>query len=181
MKPISAVRCLLGLFLFLAADAMQAQKSTPAEATAIGLARITDITIGEGYVTGTESIEARITVLEVVRGGKAYDLMRTASSSNPPPASGVEYICARIRFEFGAKGASGDLSYGIRAEQFASVSDNGRQYERPSVVPPKPELGGRLYPGDSLEGWIALVVSVEDKKPLMTFGNNYNRIWFRLY
>jgi hypothetical protein len=141
----------------------------------------TEIAIGEGYVTSTESFEARLTVLEVARGEKAWDLVKTASPSNRPPEPGMEYICVRIRFEFGAKGDTGDLSYGVRDEQFASLSDGGRQYERPSVVRPKPELSGRLYPGDSLEGWIVLLVSAEDKRPLMTFGNNYYRIWFKLY
>jgi len=58
---------------------------------------------------------------------------------------------------------------------------NGRQYQRPSIVIPKPELRGRLYQGDSLEGWIVLLVSMGDKKPLMSFGNNYSRVWFKLY
>jgi hypothetical protein len=46
---------------------------------------------------------------------------------------------------------------------------------------PKPELSGMLYPGDSLEGWIVFLVAIDDKTPLMTFGNNYNRAWFKLY
>ena len=171
---------LFGIFLVLSAHILRAQTPAADEATAIGATRTTSITIGEGYVTGTESVEARITVLEVLRGEKARELVGAANAANKAPETGMEYVAARIRFEFGTKGGP-DQSYGIRDEQFASVSENGRQYERPSVVQPKPELSGRLYPGDSLEGWVAFLVSVDDKKPLMTFGNNYNRVWFKLY
>ncbi len=180
-QHINFVGCILGVFLFLTVDLVRAQAPDPQDATVIGVARKAEITIGEGYATSTESFEARLTVLEVVRGEKAWDLVRTASPSNRLPESGMQYICARIRLEFGAKGETGELSYGIREEQFASVSEGGKQYERPSVVLPKPELVGRLYPGESLEGWVVLLVSVEDKKPLMTFGNNYSRVWFKLY
>jgi hypothetical protein len=166
------------LLVFLAATA---HGQTPApEACSPGVACKAKITIGEGYVTGTETVEAAITVLEVLRGGKALDMVKAASPSNKNPDAGMEYVAARIKFVFGTKGGPGDLSYGIRDEQFALVSEKGRQYERPSVVLPKPELSGRLYPGDSLEGWIVLLVSVDDKKPLMSFGNNYYRVWFKL-
>ena len=170
-----------GLVLLFLAVPVSGQSPPGGEPCAIGAACKTEITIGEGYVTSTESVEAGITVLEIVRGEKAWDLVKAASPSNQPPAGGMEYISARIRFEFGAKGASGDQSFGIRDEQFASVSENGRQYERPSIVQPKPELRGRLYLGDSLVGYLVFLVSVEDKKPIMSFGNNYNRVWFRLY
>jgi hypothetical protein len=151
-----------------------------ADATAIGVAQKADISIGEGYVTSTQSLEAKITLLELLRGEKAWELIKSASPSNKPVASGMEYLAARIRFELAADGP-GDLSCAVRDEQFASFRDGGRQYARPAVVPPRPELSGRLYPGDALEGWIVLLVSKEDEKPLMSFGNNYGRVWFKLY
>ena len=110
------------------------------------------ITIGEGYVTGTETVEAAITILEVVRGEKAWALVKAADSSNKPAETGMEYVAVRIRFDYGQKGGSEDLSYGIRSEQFASISEGGKQYESPGVAAPIPELKGRLYPGESLFG-----------------------------
>jgi hypothetical protein len=175
-----ATAWLFGFMLACSANHLQAQPTGADEAVGIGVARAVEIKIGEGYVTGTESVEAKITVLEVVRGDKSWDLLKAASPSNKLPEVGMEYITARIRFEYGTKGGA-DQSYGIRDEQFASISEGGRQYERPSVEHPKPALNGRLYPGESLEGWITLLVPVENRKPLMTFGNNYNRAWFKLY
>jgi hypothetical protein len=171
---------LIILSLFFAISANSQSPSVPGACNR-EVACKANITIGEGYVTSTEIVESAITVLEIVRGEKAWDMVKAASPSNRSPDSGMEYIAARIKFVFGIKRAAGDLSYAIRDEQFALVSENGRQYQRPSIVIPKPELSGRLYPGDSLEGWIVLLVSMGDKKPLMSFGNNYNRVWFKLY
>jgi hypothetical protein len=167
-------------FLITLSPETPAQNSAPDDAVPIGTARKLTLVVGEGYVTQTESLEATVTVLEVVRGEKAWGLLKAASPSNKPAEAGLEYAAARIRFELGAGGA-GNQTYGIREEQFASVSSTGSQYATPSVVQPKPALSGRIYPGDSLEGWVAFLVAVDESKPLMTFGNNYRRSWFRLY
>jgi len=137
--------------------------------------------VGEGYVTSTEKGVAKITILEVLRGEEAWGLVKSASSTNKPSNPGMEYIAARIRFAFESIEDSGDLTYGIRFEQFALASESGEPYDRPSLVQPKPELNGRLYPGDLLEGWLVFLVSSDDRKPMMSFGNNYNKVWFRLY
>jgi hypothetical protein len=177
-----AFRILELCFFLLASSAeILAQNSAYGDAAPIGTARKVALFVGEGYVTEAESVEATITVLELVRGEKAWELVRNASLSNKPADIGFEYAAARIRFQLGANGAVGNRSYGIREEQFAWVSSSGNQYETPAIVQPKPALNGRLYSGDSLEGWVAFLVSVEDKKPLMSFGNNYRRYWFRLY
>lgn len=172
--------CIFVLLLFPFAGILRAQADSADKASAIGTASTTVITLGEGYVTDTESVEAQITVLEVLRGEKAWDRIKAEDPINKPPDTGMEYIAVRVHIEYGAEGG-GDQSYGFREEQFASVSQSGSQYGRPSIASLKPELSGRLYPGESLEGWVVLLVSVDDPKPLMTFGNNYNRLWFRLY
>jgi hypothetical protein len=174
----AAFRLFLLLFLVAPENGLSLHQQ---EACSPGDSCKTKITIGEGYVTGVETVEAEITVLEIVRGEKAWNMVKAADPSNKPPDAAMEYIAARIRFVFGAKGAPGELTYGVRDEQFASVSGSGRQYEHPAIAPPKPELRGRLYQGDSLEGWVALLVSIDDQKPLMSFGNNYNRVWLKLY
>ena len=180
MKDKTAAAFVVAFLTALFTGSLAAQTS-PEASTPLGVTAQTSINIGEGYATGVESVRAAITVLEIVRGEKAWEMIRGASASNRPPDSGMQYLCARIRFEFGEKGSSSERSYGIREEQFASVSENGKQYERPNILLPKPQLNGRLYPGESLEGWIALLVNSEDRKPLMTFGNNYSRVWFKLF
>src|SRR5512136_2859967 len=128
-KPASGLAWIV-LLLFWAISANSQSRLVP-EACGQGVACKANITIGEGYVTSTEIVESAVTVLEIVRGEKAWDMVKAAGPSNRSPDSGMEYIAARIKFVFGIKGATGDLSYGIRDEQFALVSENGRQYQRP--------------------------------------------------
>ena len=181
MKPNRVFASLVVLFcLFVFTGALKAQ-NVGADATPLGVTREIAMRVGEGYVTDTQIMDARITVLEVIRGAKAWDLVKTSSPSNKPAGTGMEYLVARIKFEFGAKGATGNQTYSIHEEQFVSVSSDGKQYETPSVVYPKPTLSGRLYEGESLEGLIVMLVGAAETTPLMIFGNNYNRTWFRLY
>lgn len=179
MRNKMIMAALAVLFSAPRADRVLAQASAD-QAVPVGTICEASLRLGEGYVTDIESVEARIAVLEVVRGAKAWDMVKAADPSNKPPDSGMEYVAVRVRFEYAAKQGR-DQSYGLRDEQFASVSETGKPYGRPSVAPPKPALSGRLYPGDTLEGWIVLLVSADDLKPLMTFGHNYDRLWFRLY
>jgi hypothetical protein len=149
------------------------------EAAPVGSTATARFTIGEGYVAASEAAEAQITVLEIVRGERAWALVRSASPSNKPPGAGFEYLVARVRFEFRGKG--GDADFAVRDEQFAASSADGEPYQSAAVVQPKPALDGRLYSGDVLEGWATFLVAVTDAKPLMSFGHNYGRVWFQLY
>jgi hypothetical protein len=133
----------------------------------------------EDMYRSPETYDAKITVLEVLRGEKPADLIKKASASNAPAQSGFEYILARIRFEYSARGAPGDKAWRVGKRQFHAYSGEGIPYRFPSIVLPEPELAGELRSGDSLQGWLAFEVAKQDKKPLMIFepGN----VWFRLY
>ncbi len=128
------------------------------------------ITFGDAYATAIEAYDARITVIEVVRGARAWALLKKQDASNRKPDSGYEYVLARVRFEFIAKGKTGDKVYDLREDQFTAFSSDGStQYPAPKAVPPKPRLAGTLHSGDSAEGWIALIVARKDRKPFTAF------------
>jgi hypothetical protein len=140
-----------------------------------------------GSASSLEPYDVKITLLEVMRGEKAWDLIKEASVSNKPPKAGSEYILARIRFDYSASGVPGDKVWEISNEQFTALSSDGKLYETPSIVLPKPELSGSLRSGGSIEGWRVFQVPREDNKPLMTFdpasGGGMLRgkvIWFQL-
>jgi hypothetical protein len=142
---------------------------------------------GEGY-TSQELYDMKITLVEVLRGKRAWDLLNGASPSNNPPKAGFDYILVRVKLEFSARGSRRECSYELKPEQFIALSVDGREYESPSVAPPKPHLSGNLRSGGSLEGWRAFLVQQGDSKPLMTFdpasGGGMSRgkiIWFQLY
>jgi hypothetical protein len=126
-----------------------------------------------------EIYDAKITVLEILRGEEAADLIDNAGDSNAPARSGFEYLLAHIRFEFFARGAPGDKTWNLSAKQFHAFSRNGTRYATPSIVPPEPELAGELRPGDSQQGWIVFEVTKQDRKPLMIF--DQGNVWFQLY
>jgi len=140
-----------------------------------------------GSASSLEPYDVKMTLLEIVRGEKAWDLIKEASVSNKPPKAGSEYILARIRFEYSASGVPGDKVWELSREQLTALSADGKLYETPSIVLPKPELSGSLRSGSSIDGWRVFQVSREDNKPLMSFdpasGGGMLRgkvLWFQL-
>lgn len=126
-----------------------------------------------------ETYDAKITVLEIMRGEPAKDLLTKASASIVPAKNGFDYVLARIRFEYTARGAPGDKAWELTGKQFSAFSAAGKPYQIPSIVPPEPGLDGALRPGNSRQGWVAFEVAKDDPKPVMTF--SLGSIWFQLY
>jgi hypothetical protein len=184
---IGRILACLVLTLVACVETARAEGQSPHSAIPVGVPIVTVIECGEGY-TSLELYDAKITLLEIVRGEKAWKRIKEASVSNGPPDVSFEYILARIKFEFFKRGFPGDKNYELRGSQFVAFSINGKEYKTPPVVQPKPELSGRLRSGDSLEGWITFKVAIDDNKPLMTFTadptgavQHGGNIWFQLY
>jgi hypothetical protein len=136
----------------------------------IGTPVTTTITFGDAYATAIETYDARITVIEVMRGRRAWDLLKKQNALNRQPDSEFEYILARVRFEFTAKGKPGDKIYDLREDQFVAFSSDGStRYSATNAIPPKPRLSGTLHSGDSAEGWIVFIVARYDRKPFTAF------------
>jgi len=126
-----------------------------------------------------ELYDVKITILEVLRGKEAWERLQSASTSNQPAKDAFEFVLARIRFEYHARGMPGNKSYTIQKDDFKVYSKDNRAYEGPRVLPPKPGLVGRiLRPGDSCEGWVPFLVEKEDKKPFIFFSGG---MWFQLF
>jgi len=135
-----------------------------------------------------ERYDIKIAVQEVVRGEEAWDLIKAASSSNKPAEAGFEYVLARIHFEYYARTKPGTCGHELKGDQFASYSSDGKKYSSASsVVPPAPELSGRVFSGESLDGWVVFQVPGDDSTPIMAFNPSVSKaiaaqnIWFQLY
>jgi hypothetical protein len=154
----------------------------------VGTPVATIIEFGEQYL-GSELYDARITVLEVVRGEKAWDLIHQAGASNPRPNAAFEYLLARARFEFSARTSPAPDSYHLDQNQFAATDSEGREFGPPALAAyPQPPLRGTLKPGDSRDGWLAFLVRKNVSKPLMVFREDVGQVshrgggtWFELY
>jgi hypothetical protein len=161
--------------------------SSPLDPAPIGKTVAGIIECGRGY-TSHELYDMKITLLEVVRGEEAWKRIKDASASNKPAPAGSEYVLARVRFEFFARGTPGLCIHELNPGQFMAYSADGADYKSPSVVPPKPEMHHSLHSGESWEGWAAFLVPQQDKKPLMSYSADAGAAilhgggrWFALY
>jgi Domain of unknown function (DUF4352) len=161
---------LIAATISLAAANPIAATSFAGSAQPLGRTLSTIIIFGDQYNGGDELYDAKITVAQVVRGEKAWEMLKALSTSNLPPKSGFEYLLARVHFEFSARTSPSHYNYTIDETQFIAMKADGTPYAAASIaVRSMPELQGVLKPGDSLEGWMTFVVPRADRQPLMLF------------
>jgi hypothetical protein len=146
----------------------QTPGSSPSTPASTGVTLTGIVECGRGY-TSHELYDMKITLIEVVRGGAAWKRIREASPSNKAADPGFEYVLARVRFEYYARGTPGLCIHQLSPQQFSSCSSDGQDYQIADVVMPKPELRKDMKSGETVEGWIAFSVSQQDKAPLMTY------------
>jgi hypothetical protein len=146
----------------------QGQGSSPSDPVPTGITVSGIVECGEGY-TSHELYDMKITLLEVIRGEQAWKRLQAASSSNKPADPGTEYLLARIRYEYSARGVPGTCVLQLTPEEFTAYSASGEGYKAVSVVSPRPELRKGLKSGDSFEGWVVFAVAKTDKAPLMFY------------
>ena len=169
---------ILALVALLAPSALSAQAFSPAHAQPVGLPFTAIIGFGNQYDGGDELYDARITVLEIVRGSKAWDTLKRASASNAPPKPGFEFLLARVRFEFSARTSPHHYNYTLRQNQFTAMSAAGNEYKAPALtMQPAPALSGTLRSGESVEGWLAFQVPQTDRKPIMVFREDVGSVF----
>jgi hypothetical protein len=150
----------------------QTREARPAKsyAQAVGVPLSTIIIFGDQYNGGDELYDVKITVAEIVRGEKASQMVKAAGDANPAPSAGMEYLLARVRFEFSARVHPEHYSYTLESVQFSAMSAATAPYAAAALATPlKPELRGTLHSGDSVEGWVAFLVPRGDHTPLMLF------------
>jgi hypothetical protein len=157
--------------MVLCAPLLAGQASiTASQSHPIGVPVATLIEFGNEYSSQVELYDAKVTVIEVVRGEKAWEAIKQASALNQPPKAGFEYVLARIRFDYSARSAPGSTAYTLAEGQFTAMSADGKEYEPPVLAEqPKPLLDATLHSGDSAEGWAAFLVPRSDARPLMVF------------
>jgi hypothetical protein len=146
----------------------QTPGSSPGSAAPSGTLLSGIVECGEGY-TSHELYDMKIKLVEVVRGEEAWKRLKEASQSNKPAEPGFDYLLARIRFEYYARGIPGTCIHPIGPDQFTAYSSGGEDYKSPIVVAPKPELRKDLKSGDIFEGWIVFQIPKQDKSPLMSY------------
>jgi len=157
------------LVAFASTTAALAQGQSPTNAAPVGLSIKTRVECGE-RAGSMEPYDARIAVLEILRGKEAFDRIKTAHPSSKPPESGFEYVLARVAFQMNAILAPGNKTFELaRKMQFVTLTADGNEQEAPLVSPPAPELHRIVHSGEPAEGWLILLVEQANKKPVMFF------------
>lgn len=144
--------------------------------------------LGEAQVVKYESFldkyTAEMTVKEIIRGEKAWEMLKEANSFNKEAKDGYEYILAKIKVKLLdiEDGKAYDLNGSVN---ISLVSGEGREYEYAmGTVPPDPSLNAKLYKGSETEGWEVYAVKKDDVTPKLAFGRKYDGtggIWFKAY
>ena len=156
------------LFLACAAASAQTPGSGPGNPAPKGQTLTGIIECGEGY-TSHELYDMKITLEEVVRGEEAWKRVKQASVSNKPPDSGSEYVLARIKFEYHARGIPGLCVHELSPDQFTAYSSGGEDYKNPTVAAPRPELRKSLKSGETVEGWVVFQIPQKDQAPIFSY------------
>ena len=122
-------------------------------------------------------IQARLSVLEILRGTPAWERLQTADPANEPPAAGFEYLLVRVQISSEGSGAM-RIPYEVRAEHFRIFDAANQPYPTPAVRLPEPTLiGAKIYPNDVREGWLVFQIASNDRRPEMFF---FSGQWFRI-
>jgi hypothetical protein len=167
-KFIAVLACLI-LAAVASINTAAAQGQSPSNAAPIGLSIKTRVECGE-RAGSMEPYDAKIAVLEVLRGKEAWERIKAANASSQPPKAGFDYVLARIAFEMKAILAPGNKTFELaRKMQFIALTADGNEHDPPSVAPPNPELHRTVRSGEPAEGWIVLQVEQSNGKPVMFF------------
>ena len=105
-----------------------------------------------------------VTLVDIVRGGDAWDMIYDANSYNESPLDGNEYVLAKFKIEY-AEGVNPDdepiecdrFDFSVFSPEYSELYGGSRTHE--SVVHPSPELECKLYGGASGEGWVAFEIA----------------------
>jgi hypothetical protein len=110
-----------------------------------------------------------VTVLEVVRGDEAWNMVKEASSNNEPPPSGVEFIAVRSRVRLINSEDNPQLVFG-NGGLYATTGSADVVYEDSMVMYlPDPALVCFVYPGGECEGWSVLEIGVGETGVMLIF------------
>lgn len=161
-----ALLCSAGALL--GAASAQTPGTTPSSAAPAGVPIAGILECGEGY-TSHELYDVTITLEEVLRGEEAQRRLRAADPRNPEAAPGLDYVLARVRFEYRARGVPGTCVHPLTPGQFTAYSQEGEVYAAAPVTPPEPGMRRELKSGDAVEGWLAYLVPATDRAPLLSF------------
>lgn len=122
-------------------------------------------------------IEAHLSVLDVLRGAPAWELLQTADPGNASPPVGFDYLLLRVRISGQGSGTM-RIPYQVQADHFRIFDAANQPYPTPDLRLPGPSLiDTRIYPDDTSEGWLVFLIDRNDRHPELFF---FSGQWFQI-
>lgn len=149
-------------------QAVWAQGKSHTDPADIGVTVKSIIQIGS---VQTSNYDVAITVLEILRGDAAFNLIKTSVKSTSAPVAGYEYLLAKVRFDLNSRAVSDTDSFELTSSPFQWVvySSLFSQYDGATVPAPEPALKGDIAPGEIKEGWLVFEVEQDEAEPMLMF------------
>lgn len=122
-----------------------------------------------------------VSVTQVIRGERAWQMMHEANPFNSEPKAGYEYLLAKATVSI-SRNAEVDATVDLSRVSFTLVSTTGTAYDMSMGVAPEPDISASIYQGSSHEGWIVFQVKQNDESPVIAFERNYDGTggaWFK--
>ena len=114
--------------------------------------------IGESVI----SEDWELTLLEIVRGEAAMQMLLEANQFNDPPGKGMEYVLVRVRARYIGVASADEAvmidSLDFKALPAGSSDPKADLIVAPSAVEPEPVIDAYLFPGGVSEGWATIEV-----------------------
>ncbi len=119
----------------------------------------------------------KITLTDVIRGEKAWEMAKSASWMNQEPSQGKEYLIAKVSADL----VSADKVIPLSYMNFSCYSKNNIDHEKPGTLrpaPPEPALEAKLTAGGKTEGYVAFIIDKSDPSPKIGYGGIDTGVWF---
>jgi len=135
-------------------------------ASETGMQRSSPIPFKEKLVTE----DWEMTILEVVRGEAAWNLVLEANRYNDPPFDGYEYIAVKLHVR---NIGTVDDSSSIDGYSFNITGSANILHDLPSIVEPEPALDIDLYPGGEYDGWVVFQSIIGETNLMLAFQESW--------
>jgi hypothetical protein len=124
-------------------------------------------------LTYNEVLDFHVSITEMLRGEAAFGALRNENQFNDPAPPGFEWVLAKVAVVY-MSDDQGALT--IDSSDF-SVFTGGQRisyFDIPTAVEPEPRLSDiELYEGGTAEGWVAVIVKLDDPTPSLVFAEQF--------
>nr|WP_245003008.1 hypothetical protein [Bacillus nitratireducens] len=121
--------------------------------------------------------KVELSIIEVLRGDQAYQMLKKENQFNKPAPEGKEWVLVKVKGKV-VDSETQDYEYFLSDMNVNLVSNDGRVYNRElSAVTPN-QLHQKLYKGAEGEGYISQVVNIGDDFKIQFETHDSKKIFF---